>query len=281
MQKLDRLLLNRHVQRLGGIQALAGAAVLAWGIVTDIDPLIVAGVLLCAANLAIALVVLLPKARTILVPGGRGAGAVSQPVADQPSGGRPNPCGDPVERLRALWKGAHQLGWNLKHFWNWWSAVDDEDFNGKLPDEHGPVTHDEAMETLCFMFGQFFSAAWTYQSFCRKHPRWSEVKKLVDEVYNALGMPQDTGGRPDDRIGATPLHIIGRLSTNRWGEPDSEPLDEVGFRAVLKQDADDFEPLRVFLRQAGPDTAARDRLEAARQELERVEEWLEENGYGP
>jgi hypothetical protein len=206
----------------------------------------------------------------------QGADVAAPPA---PSG----PCGDSDERLRTLWKGAHQLAWNLKHFRkNWWAAVDDENFDGKLPDdEHGPVTHEKAMETLCFMFGQFFSAAWTYQSFCRKHSRWSEVKQLVDEVYKALGMPRDTGGLPDDRIGSTELHIIGRLSTDRWGEPDSEPFDEVDFRAVLKREAEDFEPLRVYLSQAGPDTPARDRLEVARQRLESVEDWLKQNGYGP
>lgn len=173
------------------------------------------------------------------------------------------PCGDPARRLRELRKGAHQLAWNLQHFPNWWSAVKDENFSGKLPDDYGPVTHEKAMEILSFMFGQFFSAAWSYQTFCPSDPHRAEVKALVDEVYNALGMPRDTGGLPDDRIGSTQLHVIGRLSTARWGEPDSRPFDEVGFRAVLKQEADDFEPLQAFLRKAGPDTAARARLEAA------------------
>lgn len=53
MRALDRLLLNPHVQRLGGVQALAGAGVLAWGLVKGLDPLIIVGGLLCAANVAL------------------------------------------------------------------------------------------------------------------------------------------------------------------------------------------------------------------------------------
>jgi hypothetical protein len=69
MRRLDRLLLNPNVQRLGGIQALAGAFVLAWGIVTGINPLIVVGGFLCVANLAIALLAFLPRTKRALAAG--------------------------------------------------------------------------------------------------------------------------------------------------------------------------------------------------------------------
>lgn len=63
MRVLDRLLLNPNVQRLGGLQAIAGAAVLAWGIVTGVNPVIVIGGFLCAANLAIAAFVFMPRTK--------------------------------------------------------------------------------------------------------------------------------------------------------------------------------------------------------------------------
>lgn len=67
MRALDRLLLNPYVQRLGGVQALAGALALAWGLVKGVDPLIVVGGLLCAANLA--LFVFWPKVKRHLAAG--------------------------------------------------------------------------------------------------------------------------------------------------------------------------------------------------------------------
>lgn len=98
----------------------------------------------------------------------------------------PNLCGDLLILLR---RGAKQLAHILEHFPNWWPAIKDKNFKGKLPDGYGPTTHLEAMQTLQFMFGQFFSAAWTYQSFCLTHRDQGEVKAVVDEVYDALGKP--------------------------------------------------------------------------------------------
>jgi uncharacterized protein YeaO (DUF488 family) len=53
MQILDRLLLHRHIQRLGGIQALIGVGIIGWGFVKEIDPLIVAGMALLAVNVVL------------------------------------------------------------------------------------------------------------------------------------------------------------------------------------------------------------------------------------
>jgi hypothetical protein len=100
----------------------------------------------------------------------------------------PDSCRDLLILLRGH---ANQLAWNLEHFWNWWDAVHNPDFKGKLSDGYGPTTHADALETLLFMFGQFFSTAWTYQSFCLQHPDKAAVKALVDEVYWALGRAGD------------------------------------------------------------------------------------------
>jgi len=53
MRRFDRLLLHRHVQRLGGVQALVGGALFVWGILSDVNPLIAGGALLLFANLAL------------------------------------------------------------------------------------------------------------------------------------------------------------------------------------------------------------------------------------
>jgi hypothetical protein len=123
------------------------------------------------------------------------------------SQGDSDPCGDLLRRLRPA---ANQLAWNLHHFPNWWIAVEDKDFDGHLPDGYGPTTHAKAMETLLYMFAQFFSAAWTYQSFCMKHASHGKIKSLVDPVYDALGMPGDPRDRATDaRIGLSSRHSRG------------------------------------------------------------------------
>lgn len=50
VHQLDRLLLHPNIQRLGGVQALLTAGVFAWGVMNGVNPLIVAGVILFAAN---------------------------------------------------------------------------------------------------------------------------------------------------------------------------------------------------------------------------------------
>lgn len=119
-----------------------------------------------------------------------------------------DPCGDLLRQLRPA---ANQLAWNLEHFPNWWIAVKDGNFNGHLPDGYGPITHSQAMETLLYMFAQFFSAAWTYQSYCMTHLDRGKVKTLVDEVYVALGVPgQPADLATDARIGSDLLHVLPR-----------------------------------------------------------------------
>jgi hypothetical protein len=189
---------------------------------------------------------------------------------------------DPCEgQLRRLRPAAHQLAHILEKFSNWWPAVEDESFKGKLPDDY-ETTHREAMETLLFMFGQFFSAAWTYQSFCLTHRNRGEVKELVDGVYDALGRRGDPGDLATDaRVGSDQLHVVGERSTRGWGTTESRPMARSEFRVELDHHAEDFEPLRTFLRAAGPDTAACVRLEAAKDAVKHVEAWLEARGYAP
>jgi len=193
----------------------------------------------------------------------------------------PDPCGDPEVRLRLLAKGARQLAHNLAHFSNWWPAVKDKSFDGKLPDGR-LTTHEWAMDTLLFMFAQFFSAAWTYQDNCHRHAERDEVKIWVDEVYKALG--EDPGGASDASLMSTQLHTIAVRSTNRWGEADARPFQLADFKDEMDDNSRfsrDFKPLRTFLRAAKPETEARIRLEATLEAVRRVEEMLGERGYRP
>jgi len=250
MQKLDRLLLNRHVERFRAAAGILSAGVLLWGLVAGVNLLALIGVVLLAAT-----VVLLawPKFR--------------------------KSEGDDL--LILLRRHANQLAWNLEHFWNWWEAIHNPDFKGKLSDGYGPTTHQKANEKLLFKFGQFFSAAWSYQSFWPDHRHATKVKALVDEIYLVLGKAGDPADLTDARIDSDELHSVGRLSTERWGSLRPEPYEEVDFKAVLKQHAGEFEALKVFLGEAGPNTSARRRLDEAAKVARTVEEWLKKNRYGP
>src|SRR6187455_2580630 len=125
------------------------------------------------------------------------------------------------------------------------------------------------------MFGQFFSAAWAYQCFCREHPDRGEVKALVDEVYNALGKPGEPGDPTDARIDSDQLHVIGEISTRGWETPEAQPIKRSDFKAKFEFHDEAFEPLQTFLCAAGPDTAARKRLRAAEKAVKRLEDWLD------
>ncbi|HXR60637.1 MAG TPA: hypothetical protein VN732_04860 [Solirubrobacterales bacterium] len=251
MQQLDRLLLNRHVERFRAAVGTVSALVFLLGWVTGVNLLSLLGVILLVITV---LLIAWPKLR--------------------------KSKGDDL--LILLRPSARQLAWNLKRFSNWWPAVEDDDFDGKLPDGYGPVTHAKAMETLQFMFGQFFSVAWTYQRFCRRHRDHGKVKALVDEVYDALGMPGDPSDLGTDaRIGSDQLHVIGERSTRENGTADDRPVQRSAFRSKLEYHAEDFEPLKSFLLKAGPETAARARLKTAEEAVIRVEGWLDEKGYGP
>lgn len=190
----------------------------------------------------------------------------------------PDPC---RELLILLGRHANQLAWNLEHFWNWWAAIQNPNFKGKLPDGYGPTTHADAMETLLFMFGQFFSTSWTYQSFCLQHPDVAKVKVLVDEVYWALGKAGGVPDLTDARIGSDQLHLIGELSTREWGTVNGRAVPRSEFRTKLENHANAFEPLKEVLHAADRDTAARRRLDGAARAAREVEEWLKANGYGP
>lgn len=198
------------------------------------------------------------------------------------TGGSPDdsdPCGDLLRELRPA---ANQLTWNLHHFPNWWVAVEDKDFKGNLPDGYGPITHGQAMETLLYMFAQFFSAAWTYQSYCKTHADHGKVKALVDTAYDALGTPGDPRDLATDaRIGADSLHVIAEVSTTGGEGAEGRPVRRSAFGVKLEYHANAFTPLATFLRRAGPNTAARARLKAAEEATERVVKWLDENDYGP
>jgi len=189
---------------------------------------------------------------------------------------------DPCRELLILLRGhANQLAWNLEHFWNWWAAIKDPDFKGNLPDGYGPTTHADAMETLLFMFGQFFSTAWTYQSFCLQHPDRAAIKALVDEVYWALGRAGDPQDPTDARIGSDQLHFIGERSTSEWGTVNGRSVPRSEFRTKLEYHAAAFQPLKGVLGAADRDTSARGRLDEAARAARAVEEWLEGNDYGP
>jgi len=178
-------------------------------------------------------------------------------------------------------RGANQLVDALEHFSNWWPAIEDENFTGKLPDGYGPTTHQKAVEKLLFKFGQFFSAAWSYQSFCPNHRDAGEVKALVDEVYLTLGKPGQPGDLTDARVDSDELHVIGRLCTEGWGDPEARPFEEIDFKAVLKQHPEEFESLRTFLLKADTGTSARTRLQETEKAAKHVHDRLKEKGYGP
>jgi hypothetical protein len=236
----------------------------------------------CLAGLGLATAIV---ATVVIDRGNAGGNAAEPPLASfqgplSPSGGVPDPC---EERLRDLAKGGHQLAHILGYFDNWWPAVQDEDFNGKLPDDFGPVTHADAKETLLFMFGQFFSAAWTFQSFCRTHPDRAEVKKWVDQLYDALGARlENPGDLPDARVPSTKLHEIGKLCTRGWGTADGHPVHEGSdFKGILEYHPDAFKLLWAFLRTAEPGSLAHARVEAAEKAARNVEENLAEKDYVP
>jgi hypothetical protein len=211
-----------------------------------------------------------------------GLGVWVQMHRKQPSQSGSDPCGDSADRLSQLVMGARQLAHNLANFQAWWPAIEDKGFSEKLPDGQGPTTHGEAMRTLLFMFGQFFSQAWTYQQQCRHHRHRTEVKEWVDEVFKALG--NAPGGPTDATLMSSQLHAIGEQSTKGWGTAEARTITRAELKAQMSGDsqfAEDFEPLWTFLRAAGPDTEARARLKAAEESIRRVEERLIKKGYGP
>ena len=249
MQILDRLLLNRHVERFRAAFGLLSGGVALWGLVKGVNLLTLVGVVLLVAT-----VVLLawPKFRKTE--------------------------GDDL--LILLRRHAGQLADILEHFWNWWPAIENENFTGKLPDGYGPTTHQKANEKLLFKFGQFFSAAWSYQSFWADHRHAVKVKALVDEIYLVLGKAGDPADPTDARIDSDELHSVGRLSTERWGESEARPYEEVDFKVELNKHAGEFEALKAFLGEAAPNTSARRRLDEAAEAARAVEAWLKKNRYG-
>lgn len=199
----------------------------------------------------------------------------------QPPSSDSDLCGDPGVRLSRLAQSARQLAHNLAHFDNWWAAVEDEGFDGRLPDGRR-TTHAEAMQTLLFMFAQFFSATWTYQDHCRRHRHRSEVIGWVNEVYRALG--DGPGGPTDASIMSNQLHAVGVRSTTGWGTVRARPVQFAEFKVEMignPQFIEDLKPLTKLLRTAGPATEARTRLEATEGAVRRVEEKLGKKGHRP
>lgn len=249
MRTLDRLLLNRHVERFRAAFGILSGAVLLWGLVEGVNLLALIGVVLLAATVVL---LVWPHFRKTE--------------------------GDDL--LILLRRHANQLADILEHFWNWWPAIEDENFAGKLPDGYGPTTHQKADEKLLFKFGQFFSAAWSYQSFWADHRHAVKVKALVDEIYLVLGKAGDPADLTDARVDSDELHSVGKLSTERWSEPGTRPYEEPDFKAVLKQHGEEFEALKAFLGEAAPNTSARCRLDEAAKAARALGEWLKKNRYG-
>jgi hypothetical protein len=189
----------------------------------------------------------------------------------------PKFCGDLLSRLVA---NAKHLEHELAHFHNWWPAVKDETFEGRLPDGFGPTTHAEAMQALLFAFAQFFSAAWTYQDLCRTGRDRAEVIEWVDHVYKALG--DDPGGPTDATLNSRQLRIIGERSTERRGETEARPIRVADFEVELEDNqrlAAALKPLMELLLAADLDTEARTRLDATKEAVKQVEEKLGEMGH--
>lgn len=186
----------------------------------------------------------------------------------------PNPCGDPKVRLSRLAQGAKALAHNLAHFDNWWPAIEDDRFDGRLPDGR-PTTHAEAVQTLLHNFAEFFSAALTYQEQCRGH----RPLEAVQAVYGALG--DDPAGPTDYSLMSSQLHVVGVRSTAEWGSVEARPIQLADFRIEFENDprfAEDFKALGRLLRAAAPGTEARTRLEAVEESARGVVQALREKG---
>ena len=188
----------------------------------------------------------------------------------------PHPCGEPRVRLKKLKNSAKHLKWELEHFDNRWPAVENEDFDGELPDGR-QETHAEAMQALQWAFAFYFSASWTYENKCQSHHgrRQRRLLKRLEAVYNALGL--NPGSNMDAPLNSGQLHIIGERSTKRWGEPEAEPVSEADFGAELIENqelTDCLEPVRRLLLTAAPGTDAHSRLKEAEKAVNRVKRKL-------
>lgn len=187
-----------------------------------------------------------------------------------------DPCGDPKARRAELTFSAERLETELGRFENWWPAVADTDFDGRLKDGF-ETTHEEAVQALSYAFAYFFSAAWIYEKQCRGHHgrRRKQVLDLVGEVYLALGA--NSSGDTDATVDSLQLMAIAKRSTRYAGEARAQTMDIPDFEAQLKDNptfAAHFQPLVKFLIAAAQGGQARARMAKTEEAVKRVKEKL-------
>jgi hypothetical protein len=188
----------------------------------------------------------------------------------------PDPCGDPEVRRNRIRDHAKHLNWELEHFDDWWPAIENKSFDGKLPGGAMRTTHAEAMQMLLFVFAKFFSAVRTYEVQCPRQARpRKRLMKRVREVYDALGL--NGGGDTDETLNSMQLHDIGERCTKDWGKAEARPFTKAELEAAVKIDpalAESLAPVRRLLLAAGPNTEARYRLRKTEGAAKRVKERL-------
>lgn len=244
--------------------AVTGIAGLVWALIAGLPTVVVALIALGALTVGVALAHL--------------ALSLIERLQHRHDAEAPNPCGNPKFRRRLIAKNAEPLASNLENFKYWWRAVEDQDFDGRLPTEDGGeglrTTHAEAMQILLHRFAQFFSAAYTYEKQCPDHRPLKPMQKL----YRVLG--DDQGGPTDYGVTPVQLQVLAIRSTPGWGTAEARPIEFADFQVPIENDPlfiKEFRALREFLCEAGPDTEARARLEATAKAVRRVEERLTKN----
>jgi len=188
----------------------------------------------------------------------------------------PDPCGDPKARRAELTFSAERLETELGQFENWWPAVADKDFDGRLKDGF-ETTHEEAVQALSYAFAYFFSAAWIYEKQCKGHHgrRRKQVLDLVGEVYWALGA--NSSGDTDATVNSLKLKTIAERSTRHAGEARAQTMAVSDFNAHLKDNptfAAHFQPLEKFLIAAGRDSGAEARMAKVKEAVKRAKRKL-------
>ncbi|MGN6258598.1 MAG: hypothetical protein ACTHN3_12760 [Solirubrobacterales bacterium] len=186
--------------------------------------------------------------------------------------------GDLAQRLDALLAATSQFANILENFDNWQAAVENNEYEDRLPDGTSTVTHAEAMQTLHYAFAQFFSAAWIYEDHCSEDwHRSGDLKEAVGKVYKAFG-DRPIGPVDDETIMSGQLHTLGELSSERWRSAEAKPLGPADFEAKAGKDpqlAAALKPLERFLLAAEPNTEAHARVEAAKNAVKGVRDWLD------
>jgi len=234
--------------------ALTGLAGLIWALLAGLPPVVVGLIALGALTLGLAIAHL--------------ALSFAERLRGQRKRDQPDLCD---KRLSELRQSARQFAHHLENIRHSWPAIKDPEAE----------KHEDARHTILHSFGQFFSVAWTYQSFCRGHRHRDEVIEWVDGVYDALGelLPE----HKDLRLDAEKLHKIGERSTLGWAQTQARPLTLAEFEDELEVDDSPLvrrlKPLEKFLIVAGPETEGRACLLAAAVKVRHVEKKLKKLGY--